>query len=101
MALKLSTIVLLLFWFLTTAANAFGGSNIFGVFRKRRRTLDSIQDKRVEVAARRGFAGPHGELLTLQEFVALQQERAARQEQQDGVLGQILHAFDRFYNRHD
>lgn len=100
MTSKLSTLALLLLFWLTTAANAFGGSNIFGVFLKRRRTAERIQDKRVEVATRRGFAGPHGELLTLQEFAALQQ---ARREQQEGggVLGQLLHAFENFYSRHD
>ena len=107
---KLRSICWLLFFWLTTTTStvvvvhAFGGSNIFGVFRKRRRTLQDVQEKRVEVAARRGFAGPHGELLTIQEFTALPQERATtsrQEEQQHGVWGQVLHVLDRFSRRPD
>ena len=60
----------------TTTVSALGQSNIFGVFRKRRRSLEEIQDKRVRMAFRKGFVGPHGELLTVKEFEALQAKGA-------------------------
>ena len=97
------SIVLLLF--VAATVHAFGGSSIFGVFRKRRRTLQDIQEKRVEVASRRGFAGPHGELLTLKEFEALQHERAREEDGEvagsSGFLSQILNVFDRFCDNND
>ena len=82
--------------------HAFGGSNIFGVFRKRRRTLQDIQEKRVQIAARRGFAGPHGELLTVKEFEALQAEKAKDNDENNNnnnnsLVDQILNSvWDRF-----
>jgi hypothetical protein len=43
---------------------ALGGNNVFGIFRKRRRTLHQVQELREKHAERNGFAGPHGQALT-------------------------------------
>jgi len=67
----------------TITVSALGQSNIFGVFRKRRRSLEGIQDRRVQVASRKGFAGPHGELLTISEYEDLQAERRAAENNGD------------------
>ena len=101
-------VFLLIIWLqAATMINAFGGSNIFGVFRKRRRTLQEMHEKRVALAVRRGFAGPHGEILTVKEYQTLQQERGTRVRQQDdqgeedefGVWDQFLNVLERFYAR--
>ena len=49
---------------------ALGGNNIFGIFRKRRKTLSTIQEQREKSAASKGFAGPNGRPLTSEEAVA-------------------------------
>ena len=77
-------------WILSTAA-AYGGSNVFGVFFQRRRRLEGIQDKRVQIAARRGFAGPNGELLPVKEFEVLQAQRLA----ESSLMSRIRRFFDR------
>lgn len=43
---------------------ALGGNNLFGIFRKRRLTLQQVQELRENHAERNGFAGPHGQALT-------------------------------------
>ena len=89
-----------------TLATALGQSNVFGVFRRRRRVLQEIQEKRVKVASRKGFAGPHGELLTVQEFEALQAEMDNNNNNKSshggvgGPLDQILYWLDRKNHRH-
>ena len=40
----------------TVGVSALGGNNIFGIFRKRRTKLQDVQDKREQVAARRGWS---------------------------------------------
>lgn len=77
---------------LATAVAALGGNNVFGVLRKRRRSVEKIQEKRVQVASRKGFAGPNGERLSMEEVQALQQKM------KPGVLGQIRNAIsDRIF----
>lgn len=63
-----------LIWFTLAMVSALGQNNVFGVFRKRCRSLEKIQDKRVEVASRKGFAGPNGERLSVEDARALQQK---------------------------
>jgi len=67
---------LFLFLFVLCLCTSLGhsllpGSNLFGIFRKRRRTLQAIQDKRHDAAAKHHFAGPHGEPLSANEALAL------------------------------
>lgn len=77
---------------LATAVAALGGNNVFGVLRKRRRSVEKIQEKRVQVASRKGFAGPNGERLSMEEVQALQQKM------KPGVLGQFRNAIsDRIF----
>lgn len=52
-----------------TSVSGFGGSNVFGLFRRRRLRLLDEQMEREDQAARKGFAGPHGEPLSGDEVV--------------------------------
>lgn len=65
-----------IFMALLATTTALGGNNVFGVLRKRRRSASKIQEKRVQVASRKGFAGPNGERLSIEETQALQQKLA-------------------------
>lgn len=83
-----STTALLLFWWLLLSlslwtSDALGGSNVFGLFRKRRMQLLDEQMEREDQAARKGFAGPHGEPLSGDEMVEVLQEQ---QQQGWGML---------------
>lgn len=78
-----------LMWMTLATVAALGQNNVFGVFRKRRRSIEKVQDKRVEVASRKGFAGPNGERLTIEEVQAMQKEL------NPSMLDQILRVFDR------
>jgi hypothetical protein len=49
---------------------ALGGSNVFGLFRKRLLQLEQIQQKREARAALMGFAGAHGAPLSGKDLVA-------------------------------
>ena len=58
---------LLLCW----EGNGLGGTNLFGIFRKRRMTLLHIQELRERQAIRKGFAGPQGQPLSSEEALEL------------------------------
>jgi type II secretory pathway pseudopilin PulG len=82
--------VLVVWLSLLASAAALGGNNIFGVFRKRRRAVQKLQDKRCTKAAAEGFAGPHGEPLTAQEA----QELLVQHHAEPTVWQQIVTIFD-------
>lgn len=49
---------------------SLGQNNVFGVFRKRRRKLAQTQDDREQIATNRGFAGPHGQPLSVDDVLS-------------------------------
>lgn len=77
----LTTILLILS--LVNAA-AFGGSNVFGLFRKRLMLLEHIQQQRETLAALKGFAGPHGEPLSGRDIHVDEEVRAPSEESHGG-----------------
>jgi hypothetical protein len=60
------------FLLLSTSVESLGGNNLFGIFRKRRWTLQKIQEKREVAATQQGFAGPNGGVLNSTEAASLQ-----------------------------
>ena len=58
---------LLVVFLCLVVCSGLGQSNLFGVFRKRRRQLQRIQEKREDAATRKGFAGPSGRPLKAKE----------------------------------
>ena len=62
---------------LFASTNAFGGSNVFGLFRKRRLRLEEVQAKREAEAEALGFAGPHGSPLSGEEAAKQAKKKTA------------------------
>ena len=61
--LLLLTFAILLGFPQDSQVSSLGLGNVFGVFKWNRRRMKKVQNKREQLASRKGFAGPSGEPL--------------------------------------